>query len=120
MSDPSAPRAAEALAVAGPAGTQGLVVTTDEEDRRPNSAPFPIVGIGASAGGLEAFTDLLAALPSNTGMAFVLVQHLDPDHPSLLTTLLGRTTAMRVEEIQDGVRIQPNHVYVIPPNTSLT
>ena len=117
MSNPPDARDGEILALAGPPGS---VVTTDEEDRRPNAATFPIVGIGASAGGLEAFTDLLAALPANTGMAFVLVQHLDPDHPSLLTTLLARTTAMVVEEIQDGVRIQPNHVYVIPPNTSLT
>jgi two-component system CheB/CheR fusion protein len=120
LPDPLAARDAESLAVAEPADTQELVVTTDEENRRPNAATFPIVGIGASAGGLEAFTDLLGALPPNTGMAFVLVQHLDPDHPSLLTTLLGRTTAMAVEEIQDGVRIQPNHVYVIPPNTSLS
>lgn len=94
--------------------------TTDEEDRRPKAVDFPIVGIGASAGGLEAFTELLTALPLNTGMAFVLVQHLDPDHPSLLTTLLARATALTVEEIQDGVRVQPNHIYIIPPNTSLT
>ena len=109
---------------AGPAGRTeapgSFITLRDEDDARPNAATFPIVGIGASAGGLEAFSEFLAALPANTGMAFVLVQHLDPDHPSLLTTLLARTTAMTVEEVQDGVRIQPNHVYVIPPNTSLT
>ena len=113
----------EVRAVAEPAEASqvsGSPVTIEEEDYRPNAGTFPIVGIGASAGGLEAFTELLAALPSDTGMAFVLVQHLDPDHPSLLTTLLARTTAMAVEEVQDGVRVQPNHVYVIPPNTSLT
>jgi two-component system CheB/CheR fusion protein len=96
------------------------IVTPDEEDKRPNAATFPIVGIGASAGGLEAFTELLAALPADTGMAYVLVQHLDPDHPSLLTTLLARKASMPVEEVQDGARVEPNHVYVIPPNTSMT
>ena len=95
-------------------------VIADEEDTRPNAATFPVVGVGASAGGLEAFTELLSALPAETGMAFVLVQHLDPDHPSLLTTLLTRTTTMPVEEVHDGVLVEPNHVYVIPPNTSLT
>jgi two-component system CheB/CheR fusion protein len=59
---------------------------------------FPIVGIGASAGGLEAFTELLKALPVDTGMGFVLVQHLDPDRASELTHILARTTAMRVQE----------------------
>ena len=110
-------------AAAGPAERSAapeVPRTTDEEDSRPNAASFPIVGIGASAGGLEAFTEVLAALPPNTGMAFVLVQHLDPDHPSLLTSLLARTTEMSVEEVQDGLRVQPNHVYVIPPNKSLT
>lgn len=81
---------------------------------------FPIVGIGASAGGLEAFTELLSHLPNNTGMAFVLVQHLDPDHPSLLSDLMSRTTQMPVQEIQDGVTVEPNQVYVIPSNTVLT
>lgn len=93
---------------------------TDEEDKQPRSNVFAIVGIGASAGGLEAFTELLSALPVTTGMAFVLVQHLDPAHPSLLTSLLSRTTTMPVQEVKDGVRVEPNHVYVIPPNTSMT
>ena len=95
------------------------VVIADEEGARPNAVTFPIVGVGASAGGLEAFTELLSALPAQTGMAFVLIQHLDPDHPSLLAKLLARTTTMPVEEVQHGVRVQPDHVYVIPPNTSL-
>src|SRR5271169_2710905 len=80
---------------------------------------FPIVGIGASAGGLEAFTKLLKHLPNDTDMAFVLVQHLDPTHPSALTELLSRATAMPVTEVRDGMRIEPNHVYVIPPNTNM-
>jgi two-component system CheB/CheR fusion protein len=80
---------------------------------------FPIVGIGASAGGLEAFTQLLKRLPLDTGMGFVLVQHLDPQHDSALTQILARATAMPVHEAMNNLRVQPNHVYVIPPNTSL-
>lgn len=80
---------------------------------------FPVVGIGASAGGLEAFTHLLKHLPNDTGMAFVLVQHLDPTHASALTEILSRATAMVVTEVKDGMRVEPNHVYVIPPNTNM-
>ena len=85
----------------------------------PRDKSFPVVGVGASAGGLEALTHLLQRLPVDTGMAFVLVQHLDPDHPSALTELLARTTSMPVREITDNLRVQPNHVYVIPPNASM-
>ena len=80
---------------------------------------FPIVGIGASAGGLEAFTQLLSHLPRDPGLALVLVQHLDPTHDSALTELLARATKMRVFEVRDGMRIQPDHVYVIPPNSGM-
>ena len=80
---------------------------------------FPIVGIGASAGGLEAFSALLARLPTDTGMGFVLVQHLDPQHESALTQLLARATTMPVQEVTDGLRVEPDHVYVIPRNTNL-
>ncbi|MFH7245082.1 MAG: chemotaxis protein CheB [Spirulina sp.] len=85
-----------------------------------SKAPFPVVGIGASAGGLEAFTQLLSHLSANTGMAFVLVQHLDPKQKSLLSEILARTTAMPVQEAQEGMAIAPNQVYVIPPNTLMT
>ncbi|HVR75561.1 MAG TPA: chemotaxis protein CheB [Planctomycetota bacterium] len=81
--------------------------------------PFPIVGIGASAGGLEAFTAVLRALPTDTGMAFVIVQHLAPEHDSILSTLLANTTDMPVFEVEDGLRVEPNHVYVIPPNVNM-
>jgi two-component system, chemotaxis family, CheB/CheR fusion protein len=81
---------------------------------------FPIVGIGASAGGLEAFTQLLQELPSDINMALVLVQHLDPTYKSLLTELLSRATKLAVLEVTDGVRVKPRHVYVIPPNTNMT
>lgn|GEM_PF-1093865 len=77
---------------------------------------FPIVGMGASAGGLEAFQDLLKHLPADTGMGFVLVQHLDPQHESALTQLLARATTMPVYEVTQNLRVEPNSIYVIPPN----
>lgn len=78
------------------------------------------MGIGASAGGLEAFTQLLQNLPADTGMAFVLVQHLDPDHESALTEILARSTTMPVREVSDKQVVQPNHIYVIPPDKRLS
>ena len=80
------------------------------------AAAFPIVGIGASAGGLEAFEMLFRRVPADSGMAFVLVTHLDPDHASLLTEILQRITTMLVVEAQDQTAVEPNNVYVIPPN----
>ena len=80
---------------------------------------FPIVGIAASAGGLEAFIELLTYLPIDTGMAFVLIQHLAPDHKSLLTEILAKKTKMPVNEVVDGVMVEPNHVYIIAPNTKM-
>jgi two-component system, chemotaxis family, CheB/CheR fusion protein len=85
--------------------------------RTPNN--FPVVGVGASAGGLEAFTELLKNLPLDTGMGFVLVQHLDPQHESALADLLTRATSMPVREVTNNLRVDANHVYVIPPNTNL-
>lgn len=82
--------------------------------------PFPVVGIGASAGGLGAFTKLFEHLPSDTGMAFVVVQHLAPTHESLLSGLISRVTAMPVSEVKDGMQAEPNHVYVIPPDTIMS
>jgi len=81
---------------------------------------FPIVGVGASAGGLEAFTQLLAPIPSELGMAFVLIQHLDPTHPSRLAEALARKTRMPVHEIEGGMLIEPGHVYVIAPNIEVS
>src|SRR6202140_4577448 len=77
---------------------------------------FPIVGIGASAGGLEAFTKLLSHLPTDTGMAFVLLQHLDPKHASMSSEILSRATRIPVAEVTNGMRVKPNCIYVIPPN----
>src|SRR4026208_2396949 len=79
------------------------------ESGAPNK--FPIVGIGASAGGLEAFTVLLKHLPLDTGMGFVLVQHLDPQHESALTQLLKRATSMPVQEVTNNLRVEADHVY---------
>jgi two-component system, chemotaxis family, CheB/CheR fusion protein len=82
--------------------------------------PFAVVGIGASAGGLDAASRLLGALPPDSGAAFILVQHLDPTHPSLMVSLLAEHTSMPVSEATDGLRIAPGHVYVIPPGTYLS
>jgi two-component system, chemotaxis family, CheB/CheR fusion protein len=94
--------------------------TLPRERRSTPSAPgCPIVGIGASAGGLEAFTNLLKQLPVDTGMGFVLVQHLDPQHDSALAQLLARVTTMPVSEVSNNLRVEANRVYIIPPNTTL-
>ena len=80
---------------------------------------FPVVCIGASAGGLEAFTQLLEGIPTDTGMAFVLVSHLSPSHASHLADILSRSTRMPVQEVKDEPKVQPNRVYVIPPDSSM-
>src|SRR5713101_8535277 len=90
------------------------------EPQPPRRALFPIVGVGASAGGLEAFTQLLKALGSGTEMAYVLVQHLDPPHKSALTELLAKATEMPVRQVTDATPVEPNRVYVIPPNVDMT
>ncbi len=81
--------------------------------------PFPVVAIGASAGGLEAMTALLKVLPPNTGMAYIYVQHLSPDHKSLLTSILSKITKMKVQEVEDMDHMEPNNVYIIPPNKGI-
>jgi two-component system, chemotaxis family, CheB/CheR fusion protein len=80
---------------------------------------FPIVGIGASAGGLEAYMTFLKHLPEDTDMGYVLVQHQDPTHPSALTDLLSKATRLPVIEVKDGLKVKPNHIYVMPPNTNM-
>lgn len=106
--------------------------TTKSKDQIPAQKParnvskaslkrmFPIVGVGASAGGLEAFSQLLSNLPERTGMAYVLVQHLDPRHASGLTEILSRTTRLPVVEVTNGLRVKPDSVYVIPPDMNMT
>ena len=89
--------------------------TSGDARRRP---PSLVVGIGASAGGLAAFKSFFDNMPADTGMAFVLVQHLDPNHPSILTELIQPHTAMPVEIARDYVRVAANHVFIIPPNAT--
>ena len=94
--------------------------TRDEaNDLSPPASPFPVVGVGAPAGGFEAFTQLLQNLPSDCGMALVLIQHLDPHHASSLTDLLAKTSNMPVQEAKDLMPVRINNVYVIPPNTNI-
>jgi len=81
---------------------------------------FPVVGIGASAGGLDACRKLVGALPASSGMAFILVQHLDPNHESMMVDLLAGHTSMSVQQAADGAPIERNHIYVIPPGTYLS
>jgi chemotaxis methyl-accepting protein methylase len=87
---------------------------------RQESLLFPIVGIGASAGGLEALEQFLRRVPENSGMAFVIVQHLDPTHKGIMPELLQRATAMEVFQVKDRMRVKPNCVYVIPPNKDMS
>ncbi len=86
----------------------------------PSAKPEYIVAIGGSAGGLEAFEHFFSGIPPDTGMSFIVIQHLDPTHESLLTELIQRATEMHVKEAQDGIRVEPNTVYVIPHNTDLS
>ena len=97
--------------------TPGLLKDTTA---KPENLPFPIVGIGASAGGLEALEQFLRKVPEDSGMAFVIVQHLDPTHKGIMHELLRRTTAMEVFQVKDRMRIRPNCVYVIPPNKDMS
>ena len=100
--------------------TPAANIVADERNEPGSDASFPIVGVGASAGGLEAFTQMLESLPLDTGMAFVLVQHLDPEHQSALVQILARATSLPVREIHDDDSVKINHVYVIPRDTTLT
>lgn len=96
-----------------------------EEGALPGPAPlkmpgFPIVGIGASAGGLEALESFFIHMPSDCGMAFVVIQHLDPTHKSLLLELIKRHTQMKIFQAEQGLAVEPNCIYVIPPNRDMT
>jgi len=90
------------------------------ESKRTNRDNFPIVGVGASAGGLEAFTTFLKALSAHPGVALILVPHLDPSRESAFTQILARATSIPVLQAQNGMRVRPDHVYIIPPNCDMT
>jgi two-component system CheB/CheR fusion protein len=96
-------------------------ITVSEGTARQISTPksFPIVGIGASAGGLEALEQFFMNMPKNSGMAFVVIQHLDPTHAGIMPELLQRTTVMMVIQVKDNMEVKPNQVYVLPPNKSM-
>jgi len=101
--------------------TQDLLKTktpfSNPEEKLVKSANlFPVVGIGASAGGLDAFKKLLGAIPEESGMAYVLVQHLDPNHESMLPEILQKVTRIPVLEIADDIQVKPDHIYVLPSN----
>src|SRR5512139_3086841 len=81
--------------------------------------PMVIVAIGASAGGLEAYSKLFPPLPGDTGLAFIVVQHLDPKHESLLPEIISRMTPMPVIQAEDGIQVQANRVYIIPPGANM-
>jgi len=95
-------------------------ITSKEKSSVTEKSVFPIVAIGASAGGLEALDEFLGGVPSESGMAFVVIQHLDPTQKGMLPELLQRTTSMKVYQVKDRMPIKPDCVYVIPPNTSMS
>jgi chemotaxis response regulator CheB len=91
-------------------------------EKLPASSPprFPVVGIGMSAGGLEALEQFLKRVPEQSGVAYVVVQHLDPNHSGMLVELLRRASSLPIDQATDGVVVEPNHVYVIPPNRDMS
>jgi two-component system, chemotaxis family, CheB/CheR fusion protein len=90
-----------------------------KKSKKSPKKPFPVVAIGASAGGVEAITELVKNLPQDTGMAFVYIQHLDPNHKSLLTDIIARVTKMKVQDAKHLMSLVPNNIYVIPHNKDL-
>lgn len=93
---------------------------TDKSANSLENNDFPIVGIGASAGGLETLEQFFAKMPQNTGIAFVIIQHLDPNHIGMMPELLQRMTTMKVIQVTDSLKVKPNCVYIIPPNKSMS
>ena len=96
----------------------GLNMQSSSETKAANE--FPIVGIGASAGGLDPIRKLLENLPVDLGMAFVVIQHLAAGQESMLPEILSRSTKMKVQQVKDGMQVEKDHVYVISPGTTMT
>jgi len=107
---PNPAKSVKKAAVAAPTATPS----------RPERRQFPIVGIGASAGGLEALEQFLGRVSANSNIAFVVIQHLDPTHKGIMAELLQRATGMEVFQVRDRMRVKPNCVYVIPPNRDMS
>ncbi|HYA77639.1 MAG TPA: CheR family methyltransferase [Verrucomicrobiae bacterium] len=117
VSQPTKPTVAPAVRLEPPhTEDEGEGADYSEE----NTQRFPVIGIGASAGGLEAFTQLLEHLPPDTGMAFVFIQHLAAGQESMLTEILARSTKMLVHQVKNDMKVEPNNVYVIPPDVYMT
>ncbi len=115
-----APRPAGARTIpARRPSSQMIAGIPDGSETVESANSFAVVAVGASAGGLEAFTQLLRALPGNTGMAFVFIQHLDPTHRSMLSELLAKAASIPVVEAKNGTKVEPNRIYVIPPNVNM-
>ncbi|MBA3684458.1 MAG: PAS domain-containing protein [Planctomycetes bacterium] len=112
------PAAANPSAAAGP--DERAPASDPDIAQNPDAQPFPVVGVGSSAGGLNALSEFLKELPDETGMAYVLIQHLSPTYPSQLVALLKPTTRHAIVQAQDGLAVLVDCVYVIAPNTSLT
>lgn len=114
------PASTQALSAAAPP-VQDMPKAASVQDMPVQNASFPIVGLGASAGGLAAFEAFFSGMPGDAdpGMAFVLVQHLAPDHKSLLADLVRRYTRMQVYEVEDGMKVEANCAYIIPPNRDM-
>jgi two-component system, chemotaxis family, CheB/CheR fusion protein len=118
---PSKSRAKQHKRVAHPARrTTGHGKTSGSSTTPTVGGRLPIVGLGASAGGLDALKRFLGAMPPKTGLSFVIVVHLDPTHDSLMPELLARSTTLGVHHAQDRQPLEADHVYIIPPNRSLT
>jgi two-component system CheB/CheR fusion protein len=99
--------------------SSGKKAPAKETKKSPRTDAFPVVGLGASAGGLEAFETFFKNVPANSGMAFVVVTHLDPTHISLMPELIQKHTAMKVVQVKEGMKLQRDHVYVIPPDNDM-
>ena len=106
--------------VSKPRQRKAVNAASAKTPRAQASASFPIVGIGASAGGLDALEHFLSQVPTGSGMAFVIVQHLDPTRKGIMPELLQRHTGMKVTQVKDRTKVRPDRVYVIPPNKDMS
>ena len=117
---PPSPSPEEARAELAPDhAEEELAEVTDDPVPTRGFATVPMVGLGGSAGGIAALQGFFAAAPADTGMVFVVVMHLSSEHESVLAQILQRSTSMPVEQVQERVKVKPNHVYVIPPGKTL-
>jgi two-component system CheB/CheR fusion protein len=91
----------------------------EQAGKKHEKSSIPVVAIGASAGGLEAIQQFFDHMPDDSGVAFVVVTHLDPSHTSLMPELMQKHTRMKVDQVKDGMEVEPDHVYVIPPDRDM-